>query len=127
MKHSSILAVVSVLFHNVLGSGFGHTCHNINLDSWKHDGLDHYYLKADCVECDGARDSHVQLDLGGCIANRNGQMVPAQGGAFWRSCGFCWLSGVNLTCSCRNSAGQAVLTQINLNDFIGNHCGILHC
>lgn len=52
------------------------TTKNIALDLVNEDGWFHYFLRAGCVECDGASDSHVQLNLGACNANDGSKLVP---------------------------------------------------
>ncbi|OAA63454.1 Cyanovirin-N [Niveomyces insectorum RCEF 264] len=116
MKHAVFATLVSFLSSQVLGQNFAASCNSIALGAFIDNGIDNYWVQANCYDCNGDTTPFLsELDLGDCLLNSNGQLVRFANGGFWGSCGYCQLSGTVLTCICRNDAGGSDFTSIDLN------------
>lgn len=79
-------------------------------------------LYAECITTKTTKTS--TLDLNTCIANIDGNLVWTTngGGNYGHSCEECQLvnseNGMNLSCNCRNMAGEMNLTNISLGMFL---------
>ncbi len=70
-------------------------------------------------------DVHTWIDLTKCIQNENGKF--ALGGGYQDSCTDLKLDGNLLTGNCKNAIGTVQAAKVNLDEVLGNFCGILKC
>ncbi|KAM7187797.1 Cyanovirin-N [Rhypophila sp. PSN 637] len=93
-------------------------------------------LKDSVLECKCHNSAQAEvtakLDLNQCLANANGVLVWRANGNFSGSCGqqspyTKYLDGSRYWTMCYNPAGDFLPTEVNLNDRIHNHNGVLRC
>ncbi|EJD42486.1 Cyanovirin-N [Auricularia subglabra TFB-10046 SS5] len=99
-------------------SGFANSCWDIHLTGKNADTK----LGATCRNIGGG-----DIPLNSCLANNNGIFACKTGGNAMNSCKSCSLAGTFLTCTCNRINGGTDVTNINLNNCVGNNDGRLQC
>lgn len=105
-------------FENIeLAGGFTKTCRKYKLTG----GI----LSAECKDKKGKYIAG-QINLGGCISNKNGKLTFG-GKGFEKSVKGCTFKGTNLKCQTKNKKGKFVPSTLNIDKFVSNPNGLLQC
>ncbi|CAK7214871.1 hypothetical protein SCUCBS95973_002282 [Sporothrix curviconia] len=76
MKHAVFATLLSFLSSQALGQDFAASWNSIAPGAFIDNGVDNYWLQADCYDCNGdATPFLLELDLGDCLLNNNGKLV----------------------------------------------------
>merc|ERR1712084_10334 len=80
------------------------------------------------AECKNKKGKFIagQINLGGCIANKNGKLTFG-GKDFEKSSKGCSFKGTTLKCQTKNKKGKFTPSTLNIDKLISNNNGLLQC
>ena len=110
------LTVESFEFNEITG-GFTKTCRKYKITGGN--------LFAECKDKKGKYIAG-QINLGGCIANKNGKLTFG-GKGFEKTAKGCQFKGTNLKCQVKNKKGKFAPSTLNIDKLISNSNGLLQC
>merc|ERR1712151_1233367 len=114
----SVLSLTAKSFEfNEITGGFTKTCKKYSLKGGN--------LFAECKNKKG-KFIAGQINLGGCIANKNGKLTFG-GKDFEKFSKGCSFKGTTLKCQTKNKKGKFTPSTLNIDKLISNNNGLLQC